>query len=53
MCSRTDNGIEYLAHFHTLEELDLNGCSNIGSVALGKVLSHLTNLDVSYFPGIL
>jgi hypothetical protein len=55
-CALTDNGVEYLARLHALEELDLNGCSNIGSTALGKVLGHLTNLtnlDVSYCPGIL
>ena len=55
-CSISDSGIEYLGRLANLEELDLNGCSNIGSSALGKTLSHLTkltNLDVSYCPGIL
>jgi hypothetical protein len=53
-----DNGVEYLACFHALEDLDLDGCSNIGSIALGKVLGHLTNLTTltcctSYYSGIL
>jgi hypothetical protein len=55
-CSITDVGVEHLARLESLEELDLNGCSNIGSAALGKTLGQLTkltNLDVSYCPGIL
>jgi hypothetical protein len=55
-CPITDNGVEHLERLENLEELDLNGCSEIGSSALGKALSRmvkLTNLDVSYCPGIL
>lgn len=55
-CPLTDQGVEYLGRLTALEDLDLNGCSNIGSAALGKTLSqllHLTSLDVSYCPGIL
>jgi Leucine-rich repeat (LRR) protein len=55
-CTITDNGIEHLGRLQALEELDLNGCASIGSTALGKSLanlSKLTNLDVSYCPGIL
>jgi F-box/leucine-rich repeat protein 14 len=55
-CTITDNGIEHLGRLQALEELDLNGCPSIGSTALGKSLanlSKLTNLDVSYCPGIL
>ena len=55
-CPITDTGVEYLERLENLEELDLNGCSEIGSAALGKALSRmakLTNLDVSYCPGIL
>jgi len=55
-CPITENGVEHLAVLENLEELDLNGCSDVGSAALGKALSRmkkLTNLDVSYCPGIL
>lgn len=55
-CPITDNGVIYLKRLAALEELDLNGCSSIGSNALGSTLSCLTNLtslDVSYCPGIL
>jgi hypothetical protein len=55
-CPLTDQGVEYLGRLTSLEDLDLNGCSNIGSAALGKTLSqllHLASLDVSYCPGIL
>ena len=52
----TDIGIKHLSSLSALEELDLNGCSNIGSVSLGNTLDKLTKLerlDVSYCPGIL
>jgi hypothetical protein len=55
-CPITDNGVVHLGRLSSLEELDLNGCSNIGSSALGKTLAflpNLANLDVSYCPGIL
>ena len=55
-CLITDDGVEYLGRLSALEELDLNGCSSIGSTALGKTLErlmNLTTLDVSYCPGIL
>jgi len=55
-CSITDEGVGYLASLHALEELDLNGCTNIGSVALGNSLENLKRLnalDVSYCPGIM
>lgn len=55
-CPITDEGVEYLGRLTSLEELDLNGCSNVGSAALGKTLGclpKLTTLDVSYCPGIL
>jgi hypothetical protein len=55
-CPITDNGVVHLGRLSSLEELDLNGCSNIGSSALGKTLAllpKLANLDVSYCPGIL
>ena len=49
-CPITDTGIEYLSRLEALEELDLNGCSDIGSSALGQALGslkHLQCLDVS------
>jgi len=52
----TDAGVQYLGKLLVLEELDLNGCSNIGSFSLGNMmakLTKLTSLDVSYCPGIL
>ncbi len=52
----SDVGVEHLGKLTVLEELDINGCTNIGSVSLGKALeklTHLTSLDVSYCPGIL
>lgn len=55
-CPISDVGVVHLNRLSSLEELDLNGCSNIGSSALGKTLAllpKLANLDVSYCPGIL
>jgi Leucine Rich repeat len=55
-CSITDEGVGHLSRLLALEELDLNGCSNIGSSALGMTLGklkHLTVLDVSYCPNIM
>jgi F-box/leucine-rich repeat protein 14 len=55
-CPISDQGVEYLGRLVSLEELDLNGCSGVGSTALGKTLeslTHLANLDVSFCPGIL
>ena len=55
-CPITDTGAEYLARLRGLEELDLNGCTKVGSSALGKALAKmykLASLDVSYCPGIL
>jgi len=52
----TDTGIKHLSSLSSLEELDLKGCSNIGSSSLGNTLAKLTlleRLDVSYCPGIL
>jgi Leucine-rich repeat (LRR) protein len=55
-CPITDEGVVHLSRLSALEELDLNGCSSIGSSALGNTLGslkNLTTLDVSYCPGIL
>lgn len=55
-CPITDQGVVHLGRLSALEELDLNGCSSIGSSALGNTLDsliNLTSLDVSYCPGIL
>lgn len=55
-CSMSDDGIQHLSRLHALQELDLNGCTNIGSLCLGRTLDCLRNLqglDVSYCPGIL
>lgn len=52
----SDDGVEHIANLRALEELDLNGCANIGSTCLGNVLAELprlSSLDVSYCPGIL
>lgn len=52
----TNDGVEKLAILKALTELDLSGCSNIGSAVLGTTLEQLTrlkSLDVSYCPGIL
>ena len=48
--------MEYISLLDHLEELDLNGCTNISSNALAITLDKLTSLislDVSYNPGIL
>ena len=55
-CMITDSGVEYFGRLLALEELDLNGCSNISSLELGRALERmpsLQTLDVSYCPGIL
>ena len=55
-CSITDAGLPHLEKLENLAELDLNGCVNISSSALGDTLGkliHLITLDVSYCPGIL
>ena len=55
-CSITDEGLCHLETLENLEELDLNGCVNISSEALGNTLGkllHISSLDVSYCPGIL
>lgn len=55
-CPISDDGASCLGRLRELQELDLNGCSNIGSIALGETLGRLMNLtalDVSYCPGIL
>jgi len=55
-CAITDTGLDYLARLSSLEALDFNGCSNLGSASLGNLLGKLPNLehlDVSYCPGIL
>ena len=55
-CSITDEGLLQIGLLKSLEELDLNGCVNISSLALANALEkllYLTSLDVSYCPGIL
>ncbi len=55
-CSITDAGLDHLKKLENVEELDLNGCDRISSVALGEALGTLVNLsslDVSYCPRIL
>ena len=55
-CPITDEGLDHLGTLESLEQLDLNGCVHISSLALGNTLEKLTNLthlDVSYCPGIL
>jgi Leucine-rich repeat (LRR) protein len=48
--------VSYLGRLSALEELDISGCTDIGSSALGKTLKYLKKLealDVSYCEGIL
>ena len=55
-CSITNEGVKQLGNLACLTELDLNGCSKIGSAVLGSVLEKLPklkSLDVSYCPDIL
>lgn len=55
-CQITDVGVGYLSRLSALSALDLNGCSLIGSDALGNALQELENLetlDVSYCPNII
>lgn len=55
-CLLTDIGIGHLDRLKALVELDLNGCSRVGSAALGRTLEkleRLSTLDISYCPGIL
>jgi len=55
-CQISDQGIVHVGKLEALVELNLNGCSMIGSSALAatlQMLYNLTTLDVSYCPGIL
>ena len=54
-CPVTDRGIGSLTKLSNLHELNINGCSNVTSAALGKVLEklQLEVLDASYCPSIL
>ena len=55
-CNITDESASSLGQLQALEELNLNGCSALGSTALGNALQNLQNLkhlDASYCPGIL
>ena len=55
-CQISDEGIESLGKLTNLRELNLNGCSNVSSAALGNTLQRLPKLEVldaSYCPGIL
>jgi hypothetical protein len=48
--------VRWLQRLVALEELDVNGCAQVGSAVLGnavKRLAHLTTLNVSYCSGIL
>ena len=55
-CNLTDQCLPYLSRLQALEELDLNGCHLLSSMATGKALAQLTHLsvlDISYCPSIL
>jgi len=55
-CAITDVGTKHLSRLENLEELNLNGCSDINSTILGQTLGALKKLqvlDVSFCPGIL
>ena len=55
-CQISDEGIESVGKLKNLQELNLNGCANVSSAALGSTLQRLPKLEVldaSYCPGIL
>jgi len=55
-CQISDKGIAHVGKLEALTELNLNGCTKIGSSALAttlQMLSNLRTLDVSYCPNIL
>ena len=55
-CQISDEGIESVGRLKNLQELNLNGCANVSSAALGSTLQRLPKLEVldaSYCPGIL
>eukprot|EP00526_Cylindrotheca_closterium_P006869 CAMPEP_0113605442 /NCGR_PEP_ID=MMETSP0017_2-20120614/2331_1 /TAXON_ID=2856 /ORGANISM="Cylindrotheca closterium" /LENGTH=743 /DNA_ID=CAMNT_0000513935 /DNA_START=1382 /DNA_END=3613 /DNA_ORIENTATION=+ /assembly_acc=CAM_ASM_000147 len=55
-CNIDNSGIDCLKRLEQLEELNLSGCTEISSSALGRAvgaLSMLAVLDVSYCPGIM
>jgi hypothetical protein len=55
-CNLTDDGLNHLGKLMALEEVDLNGCHRLSSMATGQVLARLpllAVLDVSYCPNIL
>jgi hypothetical protein len=55
-CNISDRAVEYIERLQALRDLDLNGCTRIGSLALSSTLEKLKNissLNVSYCPGIL
>lgn len=55
-CQISDEGIESVGKLQNLQELNLNGCANVSSAALGSTLQRLPKLEVldaSYCPGIL
>lgn len=55
-CMITGDSVDFLGRLSALVELDMNGCSGVGSSALGRALERMLNLeslDVSYCPGIL
>jgi hypothetical protein len=55
-CLVTDDCVESLGRLSSLIELNLNGCSRIGSHALARALERLPkleSLDISYCPAIL
>lgn len=55
-CLITDDCVEYLGRLSSLIELNLSGCSRIGSHALARTLERLPkleSLDISYCPAIL
>jgi len=55
-CLITDRGIGSLVKLTSLQEINLNGCSNVTGAALGNAIEKLPNLEVldaSYCPNIL
>ena len=55
-CHITNDGMDHIGRLTALEELDMNGCTDVQSYALANALGrlhNLTHLNASYCPNIL